>query len=69
MGQREVAKQVWDFLVSRGWTKQSVAGILGNIQSESGLNPDIWSGDGGYGLVQWTPGSKLIDWCDSLGMN
>lgn len=69
MGQREVAKQVWDFLVSRGWTKQSVAGILGNIQSESSLNPDIWSGDGGYGLVQWTPGSKLIDWCNSLGMN
>ncbi|WP_313631424.1 phage tail tip lysozyme [Enterococcus devriesei] len=69
MGQREVAKEIWDFLLSRGWTKESVAGILGNIQSESSFNPDIWSNDGGYGLVQWTPGSKLINWCNEKGMN
>lgn len=46
IGTKRSSKTSLGFLVSRGWTKQSVAGILGNIQSESSLNPDIWSGDG-----------------------
>ncbi|WP_075491092.1 phage tail tip lysozyme [Enterococcus thailandicus] len=60
MGQRETAKQIWDYLTSHEWTKESVAALLGNMQSESGIIADRWESDyignmnGGYGLVQWT---------------
>ena len=75
MGQQETAKQIWDYLVGRGWSKQAVAGMLGNMQSESGIIADRWEGDiignlqGGYGLVQWTPATNLINWCNSLGLD
>ncbi|EOH8750220.1 phage tail tip lysozyme [Enterococcus faecalis] len=74
MGQRETAKQIWDYLTSNGWTQQSVAGLLGNMQSESGIIADRWESDivgnmnGGYGLVQWTPASKYINWAQSNGL-
>lgn len=42
MGQRETAKQILDYLTSNGWTQQSVAGLLGNMQSESGIIADRW---------------------------
>ncbi|UCS91465.1 phage tail-type lysozyme [Lactococcus lactis] len=74
MGQQETAKQIWDYLTSRGWTQQSVSALLGNMQSESGIIADRWENDnvgnmsGGYGLVQWTPASKYIDWAKSNGL-
>ena len=74
MGQQETAKQIWDYLTSRGWTKQSVAALLGNMQSESSIIADRWESDivgnmsGGYGLVQWTPATKYIDWAKSNGL-
>ena len=47
--------------------------FLGNIEVETDytLNPDIhaYNGDGGYGLVQWTPGRKLKDWAEQNGLN
>lgn len=52
-----------------GWTLNAVAGVLGNMQAESSINPGRWQSDnignmsGGYGLVQWTPASSYIDWC------
>lgn len=65
------AKGVWNALVGSGHSKAQAAGIMGNMQSESGFNPFIVqgggtsmnprdAGSGGYGLVQWTPGAKLI---------
>jgi|GEM_PF-2497505 len=48
---------------NESWTKEAIAGLLGNIQHESVMNPGAWqsmgtSGNGninqGYGLVQWT---------------
>lgn len=58
---------IWQYLGSRGWTIESVSAILGNMQSESTINPNIWESlivdyDRGYGLVQWTPATKYIDW-------
>lgn len=41
------------------------------MQSESSINPWIWEGlhegnlSGGYGLTQWTPASKYINWAGS----
>lgn len=55
-----------------GWTLNAVCGALGNIQSESGVNPGIWQNlypdpANGYGLVQWTPSTNYTDWADSKG--
>lgn len=57
------------------WTDNAIAGILGNIQSESSINPGRWQSDkvgnnsGGYGLTQWTPASKYFNWCQTEGRN
>lgn len=56
------AIMVWMYFKSRGWTMEAVAGMLGNMQMESMINPTSTDGIA-YGLVQWTPISKLEQWC------
>lgn len=56
---------------SQNFSLESQAGIMGNVVSESGLNPWRWQGDsysryGGYGLFQYTPAYQYIDNCSSL---
>lgn len=57
-----------DFFILKGWTLNAICGMLGNIQTESTINPDLWESmlegnlKGGYGLVQWTPATKYIEW-------
>lgn len=65
------ATYIWNFFTSRGWTPNATAGLLGNVVSESSIYPDIWEGGygPGYGLVQWTPASNLINWCNARGLN
>ncbi|MBQ2408788.1 MAG: hypothetical protein II309_05060 [Bacilli bacterium] len=59
---------IYKSLKDKGWTLNAIAGMLGNMQVESTLNPGIWQSNnvgnmsGGYGLVQWTPASKYINW-------
>lgn len=52
--------------LSYGWSRNAIAAILGNLESESGINPGIWENlepyAGGYGLVQWTPYTKYSEW-------
>jgi Phage tail lysozyme len=43
-----------DFLVAHGYSDNAAAGIAGNIYQESGGNPES-GGDGGGGLIGWTP--------------
>jgi Phage tail lysozyme len=43
-----------NFLVGHGYTAIAAAGIAGNIYQESGGNPES-EGDGGGGLIGWTP--------------
>ena len=65
------AQYILDYLLNKGWTKNAICGMLGNMQRESTINPGIWqnldSGNTslGFGLVQWTPASKYFTWCDS----
>lgn len=65
------AAYIWWYLSQRGWTANAVAGMLGNMQVESTINPTIWESldegntAGGFGLVQWTPATKLINWAGS----
>ena len=62
------AEYIYNAFKDKGWTLNAVAGMLGNMQRESTLNPGIWQNNdvgnttGGYGLVQWTPATKYIDW-------
>lgn len=62
------ATYLYTALTEKGWTLNAIAGLLGNMQAESSINPGRWQSDdvgnlnGGYSLVQWTPASKYIDW-------
>jgi LysM repeat protein len=42
------------FLTAHGYSGNAAAGIAGNIYAESGGNPES-EGDGGGGLIGWTP--------------
>lgn len=57
---------------TKPWTDGAIAGMLANMQNESSVNPNRWEGDtpygttvggrpGGYGLVQWTPYTNIIN--------
>lgn len=61
------------YLDSKGWTLNAIAGMLGNMQTESTINPGIWQSlnstntSGGFGLVQWTPSTNYTNWASSNG--
>lgn len=69
------ATYIFDYFTSKGWTKNSICAMLGNMQRESTINPGIWQNldEGntslGLGLCQWTPATKLIEWCNSNNLN
>lgn len=74
---KENAIYIWNYLKSEGWTLEAVCGMLGNMQSESAINPGRWQNDSpggdpeghGYGLVQWTPYTKYTDWIITQGFS
>lgn len=55
------------------WTFEAIAGMLGNMQSESTINPGIWQSldpsnpSRGFGIVQWTPSTKWSVWAAQMG--
>lgn len=53
-GASSVQQQVWDYFSGKGLQPHQVAGIMGQVQAESGFNPNA-VGDGGNatGLFQW----------------
>ncbi|MES2876045.1 MAG: phage tail tip lysozyme [Patescibacteria group bacterium] len=66
----------WNFFIGKGYTAQQTAGIIGNLKAESGVLPmrkqgtpaetktssqDVQTSGSGWGLVQWTPPSKMIN--------
>lgn len=67
------AQYILDFFTGKGWTKNAICGMLGNMQSESSINFGIYEGlnssssTNGFGLVQWTPNTKYFDWASSNG--
>lgn len=60
-------------LSGKGWSLNAIAGLLGNMESESTINPGIWQSlnennmSGGFGLVQWTPATNFTEWADANG--
>ena len=62
------ALYIWNYLGSHEepWTLNAVAGMLGNMQSESSINPGRHETSGsGFGLVQWTPKTNHTNWLSS----
>lgn len=60
------AEVVWNFCMSQGFSKQAAAGVIGNMQQESGVDPAACQGGGGpgRGLLQWEAGSgRFSDLC------
>ena len=64
-------QKIWNWLVGQGFTGAEAAGIMGNIEQESAFDPTVIqgggntnnpadAGGGGWGLVQWTPGAKVL---------
>jgi hypothetical protein len=57
------------------WAPEAICALCGNMSHESWINPDVWefgynhSLDRGFGLVQWTPASKYIDWATAAGLD
>lgn len=60
------AEKVWNFFKKQGFSAEATAGIMGNFQRESGMNPAITEiGNGiGFGLAQWSfeRRTKLENW-------
>ena len=53
------AREIWDTMISWGWSAETCAGIIGNMMAEVGggtLDLSRWDSNGGcgYGLIQWT---------------
>lgn len=51
-----IAQQGWNFFTKLGYSKEATAGILGNLQAESGMNPSAIQSNGkgpAAGLAQW----------------
>ena len=65
------ANIIINYYRSIGLNDCTIAAILGNMQAESTLSPILneRGGGGGYGLVQWTPKSDLINACSTLGLS
>ena len=67
---------VLQYFLAKGWTRNSICGMLGNMMVESTVNPWLfehhsldWSDpaailadNGGMGLTQWTPCRKYYQW-------
>lgn len=67
------ARYIYRVLTSWGWTPESVCAMLGNMETESKINPGIWQDltvneNMGFGLVQWTPSTKYTSWCSDRGL-
>lgn len=66
------AREFWNFFQVQGFTLESVCGMLGNAARESTVNPGVWQNhkvnyNMGFGLLQWTPATKLISWMEQNG--
>lgn len=67
------------YLVQKGLTPPQAAGAVGNMLAESSVDPTkiqggkhsqnpADAGSGGWGIIQWTPGSKVIGIAQNAGI-
>lgn len=70
------AYMVFQYFANKGFTAAAIAGILGNFQWESRINPGMWQNldssnpNNGYGLMQSTPSTKYrVDYAGPRNIN
>lgn len=57
------------------WSKNAICAVCGNMRTESTINPNLWElghendTNYGFGLTQWTPATKLMNWASSNGLD
>lgn len=55
-------EKVWNFFAEKGFSPDAIAGIMGNLEVESGFDPKIKQPDGpGRGLLQWSEGERWAE--------
>ncbi|SEU22244.1 D-alanyl-D-alanine carboxypeptidase [Lacrimispora sphenoides] len=67
-----VAKQIWDYFKSKGWSDYACAALIGNIEAECGMKVvQQEAGGTGIGMAQWSYGrrTKFLNWLDVKGYN
>ncbi|MEP6797543.1 MAG: phage tail tip lysozyme [Lapillicoccus sp.] len=72
-------RKAFDFFVSQGLSKKQAAGIIGNLDQESGMDPRITQigGGPGRGIAQWGVGGRwdtyagdnVVDYSATLGVS
>lgn len=69
------ARIIYSYLKQFGMTSNAICAMLGNMETESTINPGIYenldssSTTNGFGLVQWTPNTKFKNWVDENDFN
>lgn len=66
------AEKVWNFFKEKGFSNHAIAGILGNLHQESGVDPTKKQKNGpAKGLAQWEGGrwTKLVQKAESKGVS
>ena len=69
MTMEDRARTIFNIFKEYGFSDISNVAMIGNLQHESGLKPDVTEvgGFGGYGLAQWTPKENLYTQGSALG--
>lgn len=45
--------KIWNFLQNQGFSRGATAGVMGNIEQESGYDPNSENSIGAFGIFQW----------------
>ena len=75
LSEKEKAQNVQEceaVFVAAGWSLNARCAMYGNMDVESNINPAIYQYlnaniKNGYGIVQWTPASKIQNWLKQNG--
>lgn len=65
-----VAKRIWDYFKSKGWSDYACAGLIGNIEAECSMKITLQEAGGtGIGMCQWSHGrrTKFLNWMNEKG--
>ncbi|MGI5218609.1 phage tail tip lysozyme [Nocardia sp. CA-290969] len=58
-GEKAQVQEMYEYLLEKGFTPAQAAGILGNLQVESGFDTGAYNpGEGAIGLAQWLGGRR-----------
>ncbi|NKY31761.1 hypothetical protein HGA13_01545 [Nocardia speluncae] len=58
-GEKARVEEIYQYLLEKGFTPAQAAGILGNLQVESGFDTGAYNpGEGAIGLAQWLGGRR-----------